>query len=345
MPANGHISETGQTRKGDVPPPPQAHDPLDIRAPYLSDQAPDYRNQYPYYAYVGVNNKRKESDSPPTSVPSSTMELPAIQHPPQPPQPPQVPGPPAAGVATSTPDTNSDVPSPAQKHLKKPPNPFLLYNREMRKKLQDTNPSLSVGEISKMIGEGWKSLSDEDRAKYQDQAKQLKDEWDEARRLQQLEGLDSSNGGKGSKGKGRKNRSIKEPGQPKHPMSAFLYFLTEVRPKYTAQYPGSPVGPISRMIAEAWRAMSSEEKVKYENKAHKDKARYASEMKEYLEQKHRPSLAMLEGMNNSTGVGPSSSPQAYAVGNQGGSGTGRRDSTGEISEPPAKMPRISRPDS
>lgn len=41
----------------------------------------------------------------------------------------------------------------------RPPNAYLLFNREMRKRLKNNNPGMTVGEISKEIGVRWKSLS------------------------------------------------------------------------------------------------------------------------------------------------------------------------------------------
>ncbi|KAI8921705.1 high mobility group box domain-containing protein, partial [Entophlyctis helioformis] len=68
-------------------------------------------------------------------------------------------------------------------------------------------------------------------------------------------------------------------------MSAFLYYLAHVRPVYTAKYPGSTVGPISKMISVAWRALSDDEKQPFLDKANADKERYAREMEEWMRMK------------------------------------------------------------
>ncbi|KAI8091470.1 uncharacterized protein B0P05DRAFT_504262 [Gilbertella persicaria] len=43
--------------------------------------------------------------------------------------------------------------------VKRPPNAYLLFNRDMRRQLHDVNQGLSSGEISKTISMKWKQLS------------------------------------------------------------------------------------------------------------------------------------------------------------------------------------------
>jgi hypothetical protein len=83
----------------------------------------------------------------------------------------------------------------------------------------------------------------------------------------------------------RRLRAPKDPTQPKHPSSAFLFFLREVRPQYTAKYPKNSLGPISKMISAAWKELSAEDKAKYVQKSEEDKKRYAIEMEMWLEAK------------------------------------------------------------
>lgn len=93
--------------------------------------------------------------------------------------------------------------------------------------------------------------------------------------------------------RGRKKKRHQHPKAPKHPMSGFLFYLAEVRPIVAQQYPGSTVGPISKVIASQWRNMSDEERVPWLKKAEEDKARYAREMQQYNAQlkKKTPSSA------------------------------------------------------
>lgn len=44
--------------------------------------------------------------------------------------------------------------------LKRPPNAYLLFNRDMRRKLLKQSPKMTVAEISKEVGDWWKALPD-----------------------------------------------------------------------------------------------------------------------------------------------------------------------------------------
>jgi hypothetical protein len=45
-----------------------------------------------------------------------------------------------------------------QEKLKRPPNAYLLFNRDMRRKLLKQSPKMTVAEISKEVGDWWKAL-------------------------------------------------------------------------------------------------------------------------------------------------------------------------------------------
>ncbi|CAO3688489.1 unnamed protein product [Rhizopus stolonifer] len=83
--------------------------------------------------------------------------------------------------------------------------------------------------------------------------------------------------------RGRKKKISKHPYAPKHPMSAYLHYLIDVYPKVSLNFPGSTVGPISKSISATWHAMTVEEKTPWQQKAQLDKARYAQELKIYME--------------------------------------------------------------
>lgn len=100
--------------------------------------------------------------------------------------------------------------------------------------------------------------------------------------------------------KHKKNGSI-----PKHPLSAYMWYLTEVRPETMRNYPGSNVGQISKLCAERWNTMSEDARLPWKIKAESDKGRYAREMQIYAlqndhhlgrgtRQKYRPSTTTLD---------------------------------------------------
>lgn len=64
-------------------------------------------------------------------------------------------------------DTDKKRPSRTLKkeRLKRPPNGYLLFNRDMRRKLLEKSPKMTVAEISKEIGDMWKRLPEVNRHK------------------------------------------------------------------------------------------------------------------------------------------------------------------------------------
>ncbi|CAI2169330.1 1409_t:CDS:2 [Funneliformis geosporum] len=237
----------------------------------------------------------------------------------------QQPQPPAPSNPPRT--TMSTIPIRNRK-LRRPMNAFLIFNKEMRPRVLETNPNMSVAEISKTIGESWRGMSDEQREVYLQKARNLKNEFHESnpdfvytRRSkaelaaaghhsyskkrpfgQDASGEESDEGGDhppraphgnhhegpatGAPPKdprGRKKKRSRHPTAPKHPMSGFLFYALEMRPHVAEQNPGSTVGPISKIIASHWKALTPELRAPWEKKATDDKARYAREMEAYLQ--------------------------------------------------------------
>ncbi|KAG0171795.1 hypothetical protein DFQ30_000335 [Apophysomyces sp. BC1015] len=198
--------------------------------------------------------------------------------------------------------------------LKRPPNAFLLYNRDMRHRLLDQNPNLKVAEISKTISKQWKNLtvaSIEERAPYHEEAAGLKQKHLDdhpnfvysRRSKAELEAAghrsrvskkrknygDDSQSPESSKEpeekirdpRGRKKKRLKDPTAPKHPMSGFLFFSNSVRSGIASQNPSLSMGAVSKIIANRWNDMMSEARAPWLNKADEDKARYKREIQAY----------------------------------------------------------------
>jgi hypothetical protein len=61
-------------------------------------------------------------------------------------------------------------------HIKRPPNSFMLWSQTYRKKIFEDNITLNNAEISKLLGQQWKNLSNEEKQIYKDKAEQVKQE-------------------------------------------------------------------------------------------------------------------------------------------------------------------------
>ena len=59
-------------------------------------------------------------------------------------------------------------------HIKRPTNSFMLWAQINRKIVSSENPKLSNAKISTLLGQQWKTLSNEEKKSYEDKAKQVK---------------------------------------------------------------------------------------------------------------------------------------------------------------------------
>ena len=61
-------------------------------------------------------------------------------------------------------------------HIKRPANSFMIWAQTYRKKVFEANTTLNNAEISKLLGQQWKTLSNEEKQIYKDKAEQVKEE-------------------------------------------------------------------------------------------------------------------------------------------------------------------------
>lgn len=69
----------------------------------------------------------------------------------------------------------------------------------------------------------------------------------------------------------------KDPNRTKRPRSAYLYFCAENRAKVQKENPTMRMGEVSRVLGEQWKAISIEDRSRFEDMHQADKARYTNE--------------------------------------------------------------------
>jgi HMG (high mobility group) box len=63
--------------------------------------------------------------------------------------------------------------------------------------------------------------------------------------------------------------------------TAYVFFTNEMRPKVLQEYPGIKFVELGKVLGERWRALTPEEKKRYEEMASDDKVRFQLEMQQY----------------------------------------------------------------
>jgi len=74
---------------------------------------------------------------------------------------------------------------------------------------------------------------------------------------------------------GPKRRTKRGPNAPKRASGAYVFFTNEMRPIVMEQHPGIKFVDMGRILGERWRALTPEEKTKYEAQSGEDKMRLA----------------------------------------------------------------------
>lgn len=116
--------------------------------------------------------KPQKEPSPLLQVTSSTVVTPSVM---------DVDNEDSLGAPPSVCSTDSPVPStPANKKVKtgakKPVTPYILFASEIRRSVTVQNKECSFGEISRIVGDKWRQLSDSEKQIYEERAKKLNED-------------------------------------------------------------------------------------------------------------------------------------------------------------------------
>ena len=76
-------------------------------------------------------------------------------------------------------------------------------------------------------------------------------------------------------------KTLKDPSAPKRPLSSFLLFAGEERPRVVAELGNISVGEVGKELGRRWALLDKDSKGKYETAHMEDKARYEQEKEIY----------------------------------------------------------------
>lgn len=160
---------------------------------------------------------------------------------------------------------------------------YLLYQNAMRDEFKRENPGMTFGQLSKYTSCMYKLLSPEEKASWVTRAEQ-----DKLRYEKELEDYTPPPGhdARGNlieehRPRKRNKRPQKDPFAPKRASGAYVFFTNEMRPMVMKQFPGIKFVEMGRILGERWRALTPEEKARYEKLAQEDKVRFQLEMQQY----------------------------------------------------------------
>ena len=163
---------------------------------------------------------------------------------------------------------------------KKPQNAYMLYSNKMRNKLKEDNPDASFGDLSRMVSDNFKALSEDERQKWDKRASADKERY--KTEMASYEPPDNSDDSEDDQPKSKKaKKSGKDPNVPKRSKSAWIYFSEANREAVKKSNPDASFGDIGKLLSQKWKEISADEKAKFEAMATKDKARYQEEMADY----------------------------------------------------------------
>lgn len=153
---------------------------------------------------------------------------------------------------------------------------WIIFTNEQRHKFKSENPNSSTTELTTLMSQEWRNMTDEDKKKYEDLA-----EVDKQRYMKEKEEYESNSDSENSENSGnesekpKKVKKEKDPDAPKKNQNSWMHFCNETRAKH----------PDVKHTVAALKVMWADldDKSEYEEMAKADKERYLKEKKEYEE--------------------------------------------------------------
>lgn len=165
---------------------------------------------------------------------------------------------------------------------------YLMYQNTMRESFRTENPGMTFGQLSKFTSAMYKSLTPEEKARWDEAARQDKARYETEIStyvpppgFDQLGQLIEGNAAAGP----RKRSKKKDPDAPKRARGSYVFFTLDERPKLVKESPTMKFTEIGHTMGERWRALPALDRRRYEDLAARDKKRFNDEMAVYNEKR------------------------------------------------------------
>jgi len=160
---------------------------------------------------------------------------------------------------------------------------YLLYQNAMREQFKRENPGMTFGQLAKYTSHMYKNLTPEEKGTWEARAARDKARYDsEISNYVPPPGHDARGvliEDHRPKKKGK--RTPKDPLAPKRASGAYVFFTNDMRPKVFVEFPGIKFVELGRLLGQRWRALTPEQKKRFEGQAAEDKVRFQVEMQQY----------------------------------------------------------------
>ena len=148
---------------------------------------------------------------------------------------------------------------------------WIIFTTEQRPKFKAENPEKSNTELTTLMSQEWRNMTEGDKKKYEDLANV-----DKQRYMKEKEEYESNSESSESENeKPKKTKKEKDPNAPKKNVNSWMHFCNETRAKH------KNVKHTVAALKVMWADL--DDKSEYEEMAKVDKERYLKEKKEYME--------------------------------------------------------------
>jgi len=146
---------------------------------------------------------------------------------------------------------------------KRSKSPYICFSTVKHKEIKESmGPEAKVSDVAKKVAEIWRSLTDDEKKHWEQEAEKDKQRYQEEKANYT------------GPWKIPSKRVKKDEGAPKRPMSSFLYYAQKMRPLVKEQNPDKRNTDISKVLGEMWKNCSEEERNVYIQREAEERERY-----------------------------------------------------------------------